>query len=77
MSVGNRQNLTPEEAANAIEIYNASGRLDSARTEAANNTIFHVSNVVLTVKAGSVVKDVAATAAKGKTARDKILSDNR
>jgi hypothetical protein len=73
----NRQNLTPEEAANAVEIYNSVGHLDQARTDAANNEIFHTNNVVKVNLGGSVVKDVAATLAKHKTARDAVLANLR
>jgi hypothetical protein len=76
-TIGNRQNLTPEEAALSVEFYNSVGRLDAAKTKAANDKIFHSNNVVTTVIAGSIVKNAAATLAKHKTARDQILSDNR
>lgn len=72
-SVKNRQGLHPDEAANAVEIYNAAGRLDPAKTDAANNEIFHSNNTVSTVISGSIVKDLAATVAKQKTARAKFL----
>lgn len=73
----NRQNLTAEEAVHAIEFYTSSGRVDTAKSDAANNEIFHTRNVILTNVSGSLVKDTAATIAKHKVARDKILSDNR
>jgi len=73
----NRQNLTPEEAALAVEVYNSAGRLDQAKTDAANNAIFHSNNVVSSVISGSIVKNTAATLAKHKTARDQFLSDNK
>ncbi len=77
MALKNRQNLSSDEAALAVEIFNSAGRLDSAKTDAANDVIFHTNNVVTSLVAGSVVKNTAATLAKHKTARDKILSDNR
>lgn len=77
MNLNNRQNLTPEEAANAVEIYNSAGRLDQAKTDAANNVVFSSSNSVHTIISGSLVKDVAATVTKQKTARDKVVSDNK
>lgn len=73
-TVGNRQNLTPEEAALAVQIYDSKGRLDPARTDAANRVIFHSNNVVFSVVSGSLVKDAAATLAKHKTARAAVLS---
>jgi len=73
----NRQNLTPEEAALAVEVYNSIGHLDSARTDAANGQIFHTNNVVTTVISGSIVKDTAATLVKHKTARDLVLAGLR
>jgi hypothetical protein len=76
-NVGNRQNLTDAEAAMAVEIYNAAGRLDKAKTDAANAAIFHTNNVVTTVISGSIVKNAAATLAKHKTARDAVLADLR
>jgi hypothetical protein len=76
-NLNNRQNLTPEEAANAVEVYNSAGRLDTVKTNAANNDIFHVRNVVIVNLGGALVKDVPATVVKAKAARDKFLSDNR
>ncbi len=73
----NRQNLTPEEAALGVEIFTSTGRLDSAKTDAANNIIFHTNNVVTSFVSGSVVKNTAATLAAHKAARDKVLADNR
>lgn len=73
-TVGNRQNLTPEEAALAVDIYDSKGRLDAARTKAANDVIFHANNVVTSVISGSIVKDAAATLAKHKAARASILA---
>ncbi len=74
-NVGNRQNLSNAEAAMAVEIYNSAGRLDAAKTKAANDAIFHTNNVVTTVISGSIVKDSAATLAKHKAARDQIISN--
>ena len=76
-SVGNRQNLTPEEAALAVEVFNSAGRLDKVKTDAANDVIFHTNNVVTSVIAGSIVKNVAATLASHKAARDKFRADNK
>lgn len=74
-SVGNRQNLTPEEAALAVTVFNNSGRVDPVKTQAANDKIFHANNVVTTVISGSIVKDVTATVNKAKTARTAVLAE--
>ena len=76
-TLNNRQNLTPEEAANAVEVFDSKGRLDQVKTDAANAEIFHTRNTVHSVISGSIVKNVAATATKLKTARDLFLSNNR
>ena len=72
-TVGNRQNLTDAEAALAVDIYE-NGKINQAKTKAANDTIFHTNNVVNSVISGSIVKNVPATLAKHQTARDLILS---
>jgi len=76
-TLNNRQNLTPEEAALAVEVFDSKGRLDTARTNAANDAIFHSNNVVTSNINGSVVKNTASSLAKHKTARDLFLSNNR
>jgi len=73
-TVKNRQNLTLDEAAFGVEIYNSAGRLDPVKTDAANAEIFHSRNVVQVVITGSIVKDVPATLVKHKAARDLILA---
>jgi len=77
MGLNNRQNLTADEQLHAVEVFNASGRLDQVKTDAANNEIFHSRNVVLVNSSGSVVKDAAATLAKHKAAKAKFLADNK
>ena len=73
----NRQNLTPEEVFHAIDFYNSAGHVDTQRSEVANNEIFHARNVVLVPISGSLVKDSAATLAKIKATKDRILSENK
>lgn len=76
-NLNNRQNLTPEEAALAVEVFDSKGRLDTVRTNAANDAIFHSNNVVTSNINGSVVKNTASSLAKHKAARDLFLSNNR
>jgi len=76
-TLGNRQNVTSDEAALAVEVFNSAGRLDPHKTRAANDAIFHSNNVVTSIISGSVVKNAAATLAAHKAARDKFLSDNK
>lgn len=61
-TIGNRQNLTAVEVANAVEVYNSAGRLDPGKTKAANDDVFHPRN---------------DTPTKQKAVRDKFYSDNR
>jgi len=73
--IRNRQNLSKDEQALIVEVYNSSGRLDYNLTGAANDEVFHVANTVKSV--GSSVPDGAATLAKQKIARLKVIADRK
>jgi hypothetical protein len=54
-----------------VSIFDANGRIDIVASDEANKEIFSEENTVKT--AGGVI-DAAATAAKNKTAKDKVLN---
>jgi len=67
----NRQNESVTDLVNEVTIFDANGRIDIVASDEANKEIFSEENTVKT--AGGVI-DAAATAAKNKTAKDKVLN---
>lgn len=76
-TLGNRQNLTDAELANAVQLYDAKGHADEVGTKAANDVIFHTNNEVTSVIQGSVVKNVAATVVKQAASKAAILAGRK
>ena len=69
----NRQNMTSDDVAAQIEIYDSKGRIDQAQTDAANKEIFHDINTVYITQAAQkgplskVINAVATAAARAAT----------
>jgi hypothetical protein len=74
-TIRNRQNLTDAEAVNAVEVFDANGRLNTVLTDADNDEIFHAKNTVVSNVGGSSVKNVPAALAAQAAA--KVVVRNR